>query len=203
MCSQNYTDLGFAQVNIDRGVHVCQIYSSQIERNDSIAKFILKGMEQKESCACFSDQEFFDLFESIAEEENLSLDDEGNIQNFVFHNAAEFYFKNNVFNPDEMLNSLNNFYENSVSHGYKGARVMGEMLPEVQNIEGGSRLIEYESRVNLFLKDHPVTTVCQYNAHSFDGAMIMDVLKVHPMLIVHGAVVQNPFYITPEEILKS
>ena len=76
------------------------------------------------------------------------------------------------------------------------------MSPEVQNVEGGNRLLEYESRVSLLLREHPVTAVCQYDARCFSGAMIMDILKVHPMMVVRGSVVHNPFFIPPEEFLS-
>lgn len=53
----------------------------------------------------------------------------------------------------------------------------------------------------MLLRDHPITTVCQYDANSFDGATIMEVLKVHPKMIVNGAVINNPFFIEPEDYL--
>ena len=58
------------------------------------------------------------------------------------------------------------------------------MIPEVQSVPGGDRLLEYESRVSMLLRDHPVTAVCQYDANEFDGATIIDVLKVHPQMII-------------------
>jgi hypothetical protein len=54
----------------------------------------------------------------------------------------------------------------------------------------------------LLLKERPITAVCQYDANLFDGATIMEVLKVHPQMIVNGTVIHNPFYIPPEEFLK-
>ena len=85
--------------------------------------------------------------------------------------------------------------------GFNGGRVIGEMTPEVQQVPGGERLLEYESRVSLLLRTHPVTSVCQYDARTFDGATIMDILKVHPLMVVRGSVVRNPFFIPPEEFL--
>jgi hypothetical protein len=45
--------------------------------------------------------------------------------------------------------------------------------------------------------------VCQYDANRFDGATILKCLEVHPYMIVHGQVVHNPYYITPQEFLGS
>ena len=77
------------------------------------------------------------------------------------------------------------------------------MTPEIERVPGGSRLLEYESKVSLLLKNCPVTAVCQYDARSFDGSTIMDILKVHPYMIVRGSVVNNPFFIPPEEYLAA
>jgi hypothetical protein len=76
------------------------------------------------------------------------------------------------------------------------------MIPEIQHVPGGERLLEYESRVSILLRDHPVTSVCQYDANLFDGATIMEVLKVHPKMIINGMVINNPFYILPESYLQ-
>ncbi len=63
--------------------------------------------------------------------------------------------------------------------------------------------MEYEARVNEISTTHPLTPICQYDANLFDGATILDVLKAHPMMIVHGQIVQNPYYMRPEEFLKA
>ena len=97
---------------------------------------------------------------------------------------------------------LKQYHEVSEVQGYTAARVIGEMLPEVQDMPGGDRLLEYESRVSQLLETHPVTAVCQYDARQFDGATIMDILKVHPWMVVRGSVVHNPFHIPPEEYLS-
>jgi len=115
--------------------------------------------------------------------------------------TKDVYFENGSFDPERMLGVLRNYHEDSVSGGYPAARVIGEMAPMVQHVPGGNRLLEYEARVSILLRDHPVTAVCQYDARAFDGAVIMDILKVHPFMVVRGSVVHNPFFIPPEEFL--
>lgn len=117
-------------------------------------------------------------------------------------NVEDVYFRDNCFDPEEMLSLLREFYEESIQMGHSAARVIGEMSPDVQRLPGGDRLLEYESRVSLLQRQCPLTTVCQYDARLFDGATIMDILKVHPLMVVRGSVVHNPFYVTPEEFLK-
>jgi hypothetical protein len=64
------------------------------------------------------------------------------------------------------------------------------------------RLMEYEAMVNDVLVTHPITAICQYDANCFDGATILDVLRVHPMMIVQGQIVRNYYYMKPEDFIK-
>jgi hypothetical protein len=66
---------------------------------------------------------------------------------------------------------------------------------------GSENLVEYESRVNVLMRTVPVSALCQYDARRFDGATLYGILSVHPMMVVHGRVVRNPYYIKPEVFL--
>lgn len=198
----NMIDLGFAEAQLPAGTHICQIYNDDDERNDSLLRFLQKGLELQERAACFSDEVGEELVDEFLKGHDISLKEMREKQAFSLEKTSEVYYKNDQFDPERMLGLLTEFYQTAQELGFSGARVIGEMTPEIGHISGGERLLEYESMVSILLRDHPITTICQYNAHNFDGATIMDVLKVHPMMVVRGAVVHNPFFIHPEEFLS-
>jgi hypothetical protein len=41
--------------------------------------------------------------------------------------------------------------------------------------------------------------MCQYDARRFDGATIFDVINVHPVMLVRGHLIRNPFYLPPDQ----
>ncbi|MCB0167599.1 MAG: MEDS domain-containing protein [Anaerolineae bacterium] len=194
--------LGFTDENVPLGAHICQIYSEKNECIDSLLKFLLSGLQQGERTACFSDKVDGSYLSEFLANYNIAYDECQHNQAVTLAGTSSVYFQNNLFDPDWMLSTLTNYYQESLNLGFPIARLIGEMPPEIQNISGGNRLLEYESRVSLLLEDHPVTTVCQYDANLFDGAVIMDILKVHPQMIVNGTVIYNPFYIPPNEFLN-
>lgn len=197
----NHVSLGFIRDTVPAGTHLCLIYSNEEERIDSLLKFLLSGLESGERTICFSEKLDEETLRDFFLKNNISYDESKEKNAITLSEVREVYFKDGVFDPDRMLKNLENFYDESKEMNFKGSRVIGEMLPEVQNMPGGDRLLEYESRVSILLRERPVTTVCQYNANYFDGAAIMDILKVHPQMIVNGEVVKNPLYIPPEEFL--
>ena len=87
--------------------------------------------------------------------------------------------------------------------GCPAVRATGETSWAVRGIPGCDRLLEYEARLNTALETVPVTAVCQYDVNLFDGGTILDVLRVHPIMISRGQLVKNPFYVGPEEFLAN
>ncbi|MFT3781888.1 MAG: MEDS domain-containing protein [Nibricoccus sp.] len=194
--------LGFTKERFPAGVHICQIFSDDDERTDALLRFVQSGLEKGERTSCFSDQVKSEVVKKHLECHRISFDEKCSCGTLTLAATRDVYFRNNCFDPDRMLGFLSAYHEESMTQGYPAARVMGEMSPEVQHISGGSRLLEYESKVSLLLREHPVTCVCQYDARKFDGAMILEILKVHPLMIIRGAVVRNPFFVPPEEYLS-
>lgn len=194
--------LGFTPQEFPAGVHVCQMVSEDGERDQALLQFLLSGLRAGERTSCFSENATRDRVAEFLQGQGISYDTVTGSGAFTLAGTRDVYFENNRFDPERMLNVLTRYHEDSVARGFPAARVIGEMSPEVQNLEGGNRLLEYECKVSLLLREHPVTSVCQYDTRCFSGSVIMDILKVHPFMVVRGSVVHNPFFIPPEEFLS-
>ena len=190
--------LGFTDEKVPVGTHMCLVFTKEEERVDSLLKFLLSGLQAGERTACFSEKLTEETLREYLVKNNISYDERKTQKAINLSGTSEAYFQGGVFDPDRMLNTLTAYYDEAVQLGFPASRVIGEMIPEVLRVPGGERLLEYESRVSILLRDHPVTSVCQYDANLFDGATIMEVLKVHPKMIINGMVIINPFYIQPE-----
>lgn len=195
--------LGFTEGEYHPGVHICQIFNDDEEREESLLKYLLSGIQGKEKISCFSENVSDSELEKFFKPFGYTYDDLVNSGALSLTGTREVYFQDNRFDPERMLGLLRDFHLSSQEQGFNAARVIGEMTPDVKDVSGGNRLLEYESRVSLLLEEHPVTAVCQYDARLFDGATVMDILKVHPLMVVRGTVVHNPFFVPPEEFLNS
>jgi len=193
------TNMGFTSESFPAGTHMCLIYSQESERRKIIGKFLESGLLAQEKVAYFAD--------TLSPEEvrswllNMGIDLPES-DGFSITDAVKTYSPSGNFVPETMLNTLREFYGQAKRSGYPNARVSGEMSWALKGIPGSERLMEYEALVNEVLITHPVTAICQYDANRFSGATILDVLKVHPMMVVHGQIVQNPFYMKPQDFLK-
>jgi len=191
-------DLGFAEARVSEGCHVCQLYGNDEERDRALQLFLLRGLANREISACFSDrfspEQRTDEFRAAGHDLHEALER----ADLLVRGAEETYFAGGIFDPDRMLQQLAQFHRAARDAG-RSVRVIGEMSPRITTIEGGSRLMEYEGRVNGLLRVHPLTAVCQYDVRLFSGSIIMDVLSMHPQVVVQNHLIQNPFFAPPSE----
>ena len=201
--TQRQVHLGFTEERFPAATHMCYIFSDEQERRQIIAQFMKSGAESAEKIGYFADR--------ISKEElkfgleQLGVDTsalEASGQWFV-ETAERVYCPDTRFCSCRMLDLLRNSYQNAMREGYAGLRLSGEMDWVLAAPERSRELLVYEARVNEVVNSHPVTAICQYDAHRFPGELLHQVLEVHPYMLVRGNVVRNPYYIKPESLAVS
>ncbi|MFQ5334569.1 MAG: MEDS domain-containing protein [Flavobacteriales bacterium] len=198
-CSRSVS-LGFTDEMFPQGVHMCYFYNDDEERRSIIPEFIASGLNTNERTGYFA--QLLPAPDLLGSLKSMGVDVPGEEREGHFHlsSTESTYHPEGVFDPDKMIGNLHAFYSESLEKGFAGARVSGEMGWALQDVPGSDRLLEDEAKVNLALKKSPVTAICQYNTNLFDGKTIMEVLRVHPLVIASGQVVHNPFFSMPEDM---
>ncbi|MBN2294693.1 MAG: MEDS domain-containing protein [Pirellulales bacterium] len=194
--------LGFTDERVLEGQHICYIYKDDSERLRVMAKFFESGLQMNEKMLYLVDAMTPDEMLECLEE--LGVDVRSKPAALTMKEAASTYCPHGVFTPQEILDLARDFYLQAVNEeGYAGARGTGEMSWCL--VEGRTDrrvLMEYEAHLDILLAEYPVTACCQYDARRFDGNTIMDVLALHPVTIIHGQLVKNPYYIGTERFLR-
>lgn len=200
---QHRVSLGITDELFPVGSHICQIYCEDAERETVLVNFLRSGIQANERVCCVTEQNRESTLKEYLGNSDVHMSDSNRSGALVLLTTEETYFESGIFDPDRTLGLLVSYHSESLDHGYAAARAIGGVSSDIRHVPGGSRLLEYEMKLSSLLKDHPVTTLCQYDARSFDGATIMDLLKLHPLLIIRGAVVHNPFYTEVSDISQA
>lgn len=199
MSDTNQVDLGFTTEHFPAGTHMCFIYNNEQERRETIARYLESGLGSGELVGYFADVD--EMVDDYLAQMGVSVPEEAREQRLMLSRSRDTYCPDGRFIIGRMLGNLEKFHHTCVERSLPASRVSGEMGWALGPVEGREDLIEYEARVNIVLRDHPVTAICQYDANRFDGATIFDVLSVHPMMVVRGQVLKNPYFIPPEAFL--
>jgi hypothetical protein len=189
--------LGVTEERFPEGLHLCHIYNDDDERARTIARYFQQGLREGERALCLVDEdEPADIPGYLAD---LGVDVAKLGREFSLGKAGHTYCPGGAFHPDELLATLGGFVRQAWADGFTGTRISGDMGWALRNGTHPSALLDYEVKVKEYLKTCPATAVCEYDARKFDGGTILDILSVHPAMIVRGQIVKNPYYVEPSE----
>jgi hypothetical protein len=189
--------LGFTPELYPEGTHICYLYSDEEEHKRFMSAYVSSGIDEREAVTYLADAAP-DMLERVIEGIGIATPSRAQQDQFTVATAVETYCPGGRFVPETMLDHLRDVY---IHHppSCAGARLAAEMTWALNDIPGSDRLVEYEARINNLLKTYPLTTLCQYDTRKFDGATIFELLNVHPIMIVHGQIMRNPFYVPPDQ----
>jgi len=187
--------------NLNFGDHLCLIYRNRQEQLAAVIPFIKHGLERGEKCLYIVDEGTAQEVRDALQREGVDVQgclDSGQLSILTKEDA---YVKEGCFDPDKMIALLAESTEAAVKEGYPGLRVTGEMTWALQGLPGSERLIEYEAKLNEFFPSSKCLAVCQYDQQRLDPAVLLDVLRTHPIAVVGAVVYDNFYYIPPAELL--
>lgn len=191
--------LGVSDDRFPEGLHLCHVFNDDAERRRTIARYFSQGLKEGERALWLVDN--VPPEEVRAQLAELGLDVAALAQRFLIGNAQQMYCPTGDFNPDMLLDNFGGFCRQSRDDGFSGTRIGGDMGWAIRTNTGTEELLNYEVKVKDYLSTCPATAVCEYDARKFSGSAILDVLSVHPAMIVRGQIVRNPYYVEPADYL--
>ena len=102
-------------------------------------------------------------------------------------------------NPEAMQDALAKALD-EVGGTYPMLRWGGDMTWSLKKLPTAETLMEWESHCNV-IENPRAVFLCQYDLTTFNGNVIMDALKTHPVCVVSNVIHQNPFYQDPDAYL--
>lgn len=193
--------LGFTQRRFPAGTHMCFVYDSEADRRRVMAPYLAAGLEGGERVGYLSHCDAAGTLAWLDEAgvPAATTETRGLVEVLP---AEHTYCPDGTFEPETMLDALRALRAESDAAGYSGFRASGEMGWALAGLPGSERLLEYESKLNYLFPECQITGICQYDANRWDGGTILHVLRVHPYMVVRGQVLENPYYMRPDDYLR-
>jgi hypothetical protein len=187
-------------VAIEQGDHICAFYRGRDQRDDVLLPFLRDGLVQGHKCIAVMDDP--DV-EQVTNPLSLVVDIESHLLTgqLELMSSDTAYLTDGHFSTERMLD----FWESNVSEavrpgGFPFVRSVGEMTWALRDMPGVDQLVRYEARLNRFLPRYPQVILCLYDLEQFtDGRILLEMLKTHPKVLMSGQVLDNPWYVEPED----
>lgn len=182
--------------------HVCAFFDSTEESERVIHPFTKDGVERGERGFHIVDPDLRARYVERLEEAGVEVRALEAAGQFEIRTWDEAYLRNARFEPDAMLSLIREILDGGHDRGYPLTRLVAHMEWSLEDFPGTDRLIEYESRLNHVLPEYDDAVVCVYDTARFGAGTVLDVLRTHPMVVLHGVLRENPFYVPPDRFLR-
>ena len=197
-------EFGVPGVPMEQGDHICALYVTQKERDEIMLPFLRAGLQAGHKCFCVVDssptsQVLEDLGDDVEPKEALSR------HQLELFTADETYLRTRPFTTEGIFDFLRQTVTVAASEGgYAFSRITGEMPWELHELpDDREEFFRYEAELNRFAPRYPQAIVCLYDLGHFGGGILLDLLRTHPKLVVSGQLVENPYYLPPDQYLSS
>ncbi len=181
--------------------HLALIYESFDEQLASVVPFVRQGLERGERLLYVVDEntesELADAFRAAG----IDVDGARESGALTFLSKEDSYGRFGQFDAERMIAYLaETVHEELAGDDFERVRITGEMTWALEeDVETLEALVEYESKVNEFYTDRPVTGLCQYNRSKFDPELLYDIIRSHPHQVYDAGICHNFAYVPPEK----
>lgn len=193
--------LGVPGMELHAGDHVCAFYKGEEERDEILLPFLQEGIRVGHKCLC--------VVESVGPErvrDELGADAQQAMAEGTLEvlRPEETYLRGGAFSMPAMLAYWQQGVEAALGpDGFRFVRVVGEMPRALDEKADHDEFLLYESELNRFAPRRPQVILCLYDMQRFGGAVLIDILRTHPLILLGGVVLDNPYYLEPDEFLST
>jgi hypothetical protein len=188
-----------AGATLHRHRHICAFFRDPEEEYRVMLPFIKDGLERGDRAFQIVDPKLRDEHRRRLAAGGIDVAQQELTGQLQLHSVHDLYLRDGHFEVTRMLNAMLQLLsarnETSISRITGHAEWAGEDWPGVEDF------LEYEARLNHVVPEGRDTVVCLYDLSKTSAALIVDVLRTHPMVILGGVVHENPFYTPVEQFL--
>ena len=192
---------GIDQIGLLPGSHVCAFYRGDTDRDRLLSGYLGAGLTAGDKCICVVDSaDTAQRLESLPRACGEPGPYTGQLD---IHLPESTYLAGGEFTTSDMLTFWTESMVKAEIEGYTFCRLVGEMTWALRDAPGVEHLVSYESELNRVTPGYPVVVLCLYDLDRFSGEVVVNVVKTHPQVLVQGILVENPYYVGPDEFLSS
>jgi hypothetical protein len=197
------TPIHFAGSQFGEQRHVCAFFRGAEEKYRVLLPFVKDGFERGERAFHVVDPkaraEHLHRLE-IAGIDTARAESSGQLKVYGWDDAH--LDPEGKFDQHRMIALIEKELRQGSEQGFGASRSIGNMGWALEDHLGVEDLVEYEARLNYVLPKYEDPVICVYDISRFSAAVIIDILRTHPMVVIGGTLHENPFYVPPDEFLR-
>jgi MEDS: MEthanogen/methylotroph, DcmR Sensory domain len=185
------------------GDHICALYTGPAERDGILIPYIRAALSSGDKCVCVIDStEPADLLAAIGLDPDTDLVSSLASRQLDLVRAADTTMRSGSFRPADMIGFWKAAIAGVMNSGrYRRVRAASETALSLRDLPDWRQVVQHESDMNRMLPLYPQVLLCLYDLEKVGGAFLVDLMSMHPRLLINGRLTENPYYLAPDEWL--
>lgn len=196
------TPVRIAGSQLGESGHICAFFHDRDEEYRTLLPFIKDGFECGDRAFHVVDPELREEHHRRLESAGLHVTEAERSGQLKLYDWHDLHFKHRHFDQHRVIALLEQELKEGARQGFRLSRSIGHMEWALQDRPGVEDLVEYEARLNYILPRYRDPIICVYDLSKFGGAIVADILRTHPMVIIGGTLQENPFFVPPDRFLE-
>jgi hypothetical protein len=181
------------------GDHICAFYRGREERDRLMVPFLTEGVRNGDVCLCITGGRDHRRLERLV----LDGCDDADPDLLEMRDAEDTYLAGGSFSAERMLRAWQEWGQETFEvQGRAFARTVSDMGWAEKVFDGPliDDFMAYEVQATRYARAFPAVALCFYDLEKFRGDVIIPALKVHPKVFFGGMLLENPYYVDPDEL---
>jgi len=179
-------------LEFSRGAHVCHVVENHDEAKALTLRFLVAGLRKGEYCACIAPEDRVDDWYFELQANGIDVMSERRARALAVISAAEWR-NPGEFNSIVMARSVWRMIDGALANS-PGVRLVQDMAWALEPLLPEDQLCHWEACADLLVKETDARAICQYDRNAHSPANIHAALRTHPVVLLDGRQVANPFY---------
>jgi hypothetical protein len=178
------------------GDHLCALYFGERQRDDVLLPYINDGLTRGDKClVTISSPEPGTVYHGIPHVGRYLATEQLAVRT---SNDPRLAFGES--SVDLLVDSWDATARSARTAGYPFIRFVADAASWVPQTPSRTDIHRYEAELDRYAGRHAQSILCLYDLARYGAGVVIDVLRVHPIILLSGLVLDNPYYRPPEEV---
>ena len=189
---------------IPPGSHICQLYNKVTEIAGVSARLLQVGLASQEKCLFAGSPASIREVEQALVKAGVDVPAAHGIRAARLHRRSRSLLVAKRFDPYHLLSTHQTFIAQELSaRAGKPCRISMDMTWLTQDVATSEQVLKYEAASDAVFtfQNAPIIALMHYDYSKLPGALVVEMLKLHPIAVVGKFIKRNPYYLNSEQYL--
>ncbi|MGH8972290.1 MAG: MEDS domain-containing protein [Acidimicrobiia bacterium] len=179
------------------GDHICVFYRGEAERRRIMLPFLADGLRAGDKCICIVSPSDHRCIESEVLDSGPGEPGSLRLEHF-----SDTYTRGGSFDSGHMMDFWRQWgAETFEVEPRPSGRTVSDMswAQDLFSTPALDDFMAYEAEATRFSRAYSAVALCLYDIDRFGGNVIIPALRVHPKMLFAGMLLENPYFVDPDE----